>query len=171
MKSDLTIWLFLFNDFEDPLKFCNFKKSRFMKSIFSILAIICLFASCNSPKTAVNTNETDISQTQDTIKLVNDELEYEVIIIEAGFDSWMARRARPRNSYTQSFLESKNVQYVTEWNNRVLSSRFNSNLYEMSINYQQGTDYGFEVNYLLYHYFVYFQEKYKQKLSSHNPQF
>lgn len=142
-----------------------------MKSLFSILVIICLLASCKTPKTIANESETELSETQDTIKLVNDELEYEVIIIEAGFDSWMARRAKPKSFYTQSFLEAKNVQYVSEWNNRVVSSRYNSNLYEMSINYQQGTDYGFEVNYLLYHYFVFFQEKYKQKLSSHNPQF
>ncbi|OBX24169.1 MULTISPECIES: DUF6146 family protein [Bizionia] len=142
-----------------------------MKSLCSILITLCLFASCKTPETVGNVSETAITETQDTIKLVNEELEYEVIIIEAGFDSWMARRAKPRSFYTQSFLEAKNIQYVTEWNNRVVSSRYNNNLYGMSINYQQGTDYGLELNYLLYHYFVFFQEKYKQKLSSHNPQF
>ncbi|WP_417213391.1 DUF6146 family protein [Bizionia sp.] len=142
-----------------------------MKLLYSILVILCLMVSCKTPETVGNISETEVTETQDTIKLVNDELEYEVIIIEAGFDSWMARRAKPRNFYTQSFLEAKNIQYVTEWNKRVVSSRYNQNLYDMSINYQQGINYGFELNYLLYHYFVFFQEKYKQKLSSHNPQF
>ncbi|SFN68339.1 hypothetical protein SAMN04487989_102414 [Bizionia echini] len=142
-----------------------------MKLPWSILITLCLFASCKTPESVSQNSETQVTENQDTIKLVNDELEYEVIIIEAGFDSWMARRAKPKNFYTQSFLEARNIQYVTEWNNRVVSSRYNNNLYEMSINYQQGIDYGFEVNYLLYHYFVFFEEKYKQKLTSHIPRF
>lgn len=142
-----------------------------MKSLFGIVLIICLLTSCKPPKTVITDFEFVTTEIKDTIKLVNDELEYEVIIIEVGFEAWMARRARPRTFYSQSFLETRNIQYVTEWNNRVVSSRFNHDLYEMPINYQQGIDYGFEVNYLLYHYFVFFQEKYKQKLSSHNPQF
>ncbi|MBP92780.1 MAG: hypothetical protein CMC55_01545 [Flavobacteriaceae bacterium] len=142
-----------------------------MKLLWSILITLCLFVSCKTPESVSQNSETQVIENQDTIKLVNDELEYEVIIIEAGFDSWMARRAKPKNFYTQSFLEARNIQYVTEWNNRVVSSRYNNNLYEMSINYQQGIDYGFEVNYLLYHYFVFFEEKYKQKLTSHIPRF
>ena len=142
-----------------------------MKLLWSILITLCLFASCKTPESVNQNSETQVTENQDTIKLVNDELEYEVIIIEAGFDSWMARRAKPKNFYTQSFLEARNIQYVTEWNNRVVSSSYNNNLYEMSINYQQGIDYGFEVNYLLYHYFVFFEEKYKQKLTSHIPRF
>ena len=142
-----------------------------MKLLWSILITLCLFASCKTPESVSQNSETQVTENQDTIKLVNDELEYEVIIIEAGFDSWMARRAKPKNFYTLSFLEARNIQYVTEWNNRVVSSRYNNNLYEMSINYQQGIDYGFEVNYLLYHYFVFFEEKYKQKLTSHIPRF
>lgn len=59
---------------------------------------------------------------------------------------------------------------VTEWNARVLQPRqFNPDLYELQINYDPKMDYGYEVNYLLYNYFLYFQIKYKQRLSYFVP--
>ena len=143
-----------------------------MKNILILVLLLLIGVSCKSSKTQTNTgdNESD-SQTQDTIRIANDDIEYEVIIIEAGFDSWMNRRARPRSYYSSTFLEARNVQYVTEWNRRVVSSNFDKSLYEMQINYTQGIDYGFEVNYMLYHFFVFFEERYKQNLTSHNPRF
>ena len=82
----------------------------------------------------------------------------------------MQARARPRGYYTQTFLESRNIVYVTEWNNRVLSpDRYDPNLYELQINYERGIDYGYEVNYLLYYYFIYFQRTYNQRLAGWVP--
>lgn len=119
---------------------------------------------CSSTKNNVVVKNTH-SET-DTIKIVNEEEEYEVIIIDPGFNSWLAARAKARGYYSQTFLETKNLQYVTEWNIRVNSpSRYSSNLYEMSIDYQSNINYGYEVNYLLFNYFVYFQQKYHQRLT------
>ncbi|WP_338418062.1 DUF6146 family protein [Pseudotamlana carrageenivorans] len=82
----------------------------------------------------------------------------------------MASTAKPRGYYSQSFSENRNAQYVMEWNQRVIQpQRYAPNLYELQINYNQGTDYGYEVNYLLYNYFVYFQFKYKQRLGPYVP--
>jgi hypothetical protein len=143
-----------------------------MKNILILVLLLLIGVSCKSSKTQINTGDNEsASQTQDTIRIANDDIEYEVIIIEAGFDSWMNRRARPRSYYSLTFLEARNVQYVTEWNSRVVSSNFDKSLYEMQINYTQGIDYGFEVNYMLYHFFVFFEERYKQNLTSHNPRF
>jgi len=47
--------------------------------------------------------------------------------------------------------------------------RFDPNLYELQIDYQQGIDYGYEVNYKLYNYFIYFQLTYKQRLGPFIP--
>jgi hypothetical protein len=53
--------------------------------------------------------------------------------------------------------------WVGEWNRRVLQPfRYNQNLYEMTINYNQNIDYGYEVNYL--QLYGLFQNTYKQKL-------
>ncbi|PNQ73131.1 hypothetical protein C1T31_09085 [Hanstruepera neustonica] len=144
-----------------------------MKNLIIIFCIIIAIASCKSKDVSINAQEdiSHASEKQDTIRIANDSIEYEVIIIEAGFDSWMLRRARPRSYYSKTFLEARNIQYVTEWNRRVVSSGFDRNLYLMQINYEQGIDYGFEVNYILYHYFVFFEEKYKQNLTVHNPRF
>ena len=75
-----------------------------------------------------------------------------------------------KTNFFQTYLENRNIIYVSEWNSRVLQpQRFNPNLYEMQIDYRQGIDYGYEVNYKLYNYFIYFQLKYKQQLAGRVP--
>ena len=106
----------------------------------------------------------------DTIKIVNEELEYEVTIIDAGFAVWLASRAQPRNFYSESYLENKNQFFVAEWNRRVLEpQRFDPTLYELQINYDPSIHYGYEVNYLIYNYMIYFQNTYKQRLWGYVP--
>ena len=46
---------------------------------------------------------------------------------------------------------------------------FDQNLYMLRIDYDVRTDYGYEVNYLLYNYFIYFQLKYNQQLTTLIP--
>lgn len=117
-----------------------------------------------------DTTEIDKTVANDTVNIVNEDLEYEIIIIEPGFNFWLSSRAKPKGYYSQGYLENKNLIYVSEWNNRVLQPlRYNPNLYEMQIDYRQGIDYGYEVNYKLYNYFIYFQLKYKQQLAGFVP--
>lgn len=105
-----------------------------------------------------------ISDENDTIRIKNDSLEYEIIIIEPGFNSWLYTQ-RPRGYYSQGYLENRNVLYVTEYNMRVRNFQiFDPLMYPQEINYDFSLDYGYEVNYLLYNYFIYFQQKFKQKL-------
>jgi len=100
----------------------------------------------------------------DKVVIENKELEYEVIIIEPGFNSWLATQKRMWY-YSQPSLEIKNQFYITTWNQRVLQPfKYSTNLYEMRIDYDSHIDYGLEVNYKLFMYFTYFQQKYKQKL-------
>ena len=143
-----------------------------MKAIASIF-FICIFTlSCNSSKQTVSSKDEKLENLKlnDTVSITNDELEYEIIIIEPGFNFWIASRARPEGFYSQQYLESRNLIYVSEWNNRVMQPfRFNPNLYEMQIDYRSGIDYGYEVNYKLYNYFIYFQLTYKQQLAGFVP--
>lgn len=137
-----------------------------MKNLLLILLITIFAFSC---KTSVNSAHSNINKSQaevgDTLTISSDQLEYDIIIIEPGFSAWLASIAKPEGFYDQYYLESKNRRYVIEWNTRVLQpQRFNTNLYEMRINYQAGVDYGYEVNYKLYNYFVFFQNTYKQNL-------
>ena len=93
-----------------------------------------------------------------------------MIIIDPGFSSWLAKNAKPRGFYSLNFLENRNQTYVIEWNSRVnLIQGNNRNIYEMRIDYEPFTHYGYEVNYLLYNYFIYFQITNNQKLGGFIP--
>ncbi|MWB94730.1 hypothetical protein GON26_10170 [Flavobacterium sp. GA093] len=138
-----------------------------MKTPFYILAVLFIIIACSTSQKTVNDTSKQKVAVNDTVRIANDSLEYEVIIIDPGFSSWLVSRAQSRNYYSQSYLENKNQQYVAEWNNRVNQPmRFNPDLYEMRINYDSFINYGYEVNYLIYNYMVYFQNTYKQNLGA-----
>lgn len=106
----------------------------------------------------------------DTIRIANDELEYEILIFDNGFSSWFNSFAKPRNYYSQSYLESRNRVWVLEWNRRTIqATQYNADMYALSIDYQQNIDYGYEVNYMLYYYLVYFQLTNNQRLGGFTP--
>ena len=142
-----------------------------MKNSFIILVFIfCILLGCNTTKRPITSIDNPLVTRNDTIRIANDSLQYEVIIIDSGFSNWLATRAYPRNYHSKSYLENKNQLYVSEWNNRVLQpQQYDSNLYEMSINYDSNIDYGYEVNYLIYNYMIFFQNAYKQKLYGYVP--
>lgn len=142
-----------------------------MKNFISILLIILTIIACSTTSQNIASNDSASNKkANDTVRIANDSLEYEVIIIDNGFSYWLNSRALPRNHYSLSYLEIKNYQYVMEWNNRVLQpNRYSPNLYEMTIDYQPQIHYGYEVNYLIYNYMIYFQNTYKQKLAGYVP--
>lgn len=142
-----------------PLLICIF---ALMKYLFSILIFAFIIISCDSTKPVVQT-ETDTSTLSDTVRIANDSIEYEIIIIEPGFNSWLVTQP-PKGYYGISYLESRNRQYVVEYNNRVYSPGYNKNLYVQEINYDPTVSYGLEVNFLLYNYFKYFETTYNQAL-------
>ncbi len=137
-----------------------------MKNIISILILLLTIYSCSSTQ---NTNTSSSIKNpkevvNDTIRIANDSLEYEIIIIEPGFQSWLVSQ-RPRGYYGLSYLEIRNRIYVTNYNIRVNQpQQYNPSIYQQRINYNPQTKYGYEVNYLLYNYFVYFEQRYKQRL-------
>ncbi|NRD20189.1 hypothetical protein HNV08_09015 [Winogradskyella eckloniae] len=143
-----------------------------MKKLMPFIILLVLIASCksyNNNQTISQENETSLVE-NDTVVISSDESDYEIIIIEPGFNSWLLTTARPEGYYSQEWLESRNAILVQSWNQRNLQpSAFDPTLYELRIDYDTRTDYGYEVNYKLYNYFVYFQIKHNQRLSSFMP--
>lgn len=139
-----------------------------MKKVVYIVIVLGFIISCNSTqKTVTDAPKAAIS---DTVKIANAEEEYEIIIIDPGFSTFLYGQARPRGYFSLELLEQRNQMYVREWNNRVrLPLSYDPDLYEMEINYDPNVRYGYEVNYLLYNYFVYFQNQYKQRLGGIVP--
>ncbi len=133
-----------------------------MKNLIYTIITTLLIIGCAS--TSTKTMDMVSADTgSDTIRIANDSLEYEILIIEPGFNSWLVTQ-RPRGFYGETFLETRNRIYVTEYNQRVLQpQRFNTNLYVQQINYEPNIHYGYEVNYLLYNYFLFFEQRYRQR--------
>lgn len=139
-------------------------------SLYIIAFIFCIILGCTSSKSGFTDKNKPTGSKNDTVKIANEALEYEVIIIDPGFSTWLNATALPRNYYSQSYLENKNRIWINEWNSRILQpQRYSPNLYEMSIDYDSNIDYGYEVNYLIYNYLVYFQNTYRQKFSGNVP--
>ncbi len=143
-----------------------------MKKIIPFIVILALIASCksyNNNQTINNDVENSLVQS-DTVSISSDENDYEITIIEPGFNAWLYGTARGRGFYSQQFMETRNILFVQEWNIRNLHPlTFDPILYELRIDYDSHTDYGYEVNYKLYNYFIYFQLTYKQRLSGFIP--
>lgn len=143
-----------------------------MKKIaFLIIALIFVYSCATTQtdqkmtKSISSTDSTKVTE-NDTVRIANDSLEYEIIIIDPGFSTFLASIARPENYYSQSYLENKNQFLVIDYNQRVMQPfRYSPDLYEQQINYDPRIDYGYEVNYKLYNYFVFFSRKYDQRFS------
>jgi len=137
-----------------------------MKNIIFIFVLGLFIYSCSSTKNRDFTKKEITANANDTVRIANDSLEYEIIVIEPGFNLFINSIARPRGHYSQSYLESKNKFLVQEYNSRVAQPfSYNPNLYIQEINYNNSVDYGYEVNYMLYNYFVFFSREYNQRFS------
>lgn len=88
--------------------------------------------------------------------VVVDSIGYKLIVLDPGFDAWLAGKPS-KDFYSKEYYELKNRLYVTEWNLRYMNSR-NGLLYDTYIDYKPQIDYGLDLNYRLYYYFLYFEE-------------
>ncbi len=139
-----------------------------MKNFLYIILLGLMIYSCGTTREGDFAKKSGVANVKanDTVRIANDSLEYEIIIIEPGFYMFLNSLARPEGYYSQSYLENKNQFLVQEYNQRVMQPQtFNPNLYIQEINYDPNIDYGYEVNYLLYNYFVFFSREYNQRFS------
>lgn len=120
--------------------------------------IILLLASCTANKTSYASAE------EKPVHIANDELEYEVIVFDIGFNRFLNTQSRPRGFYNLTMLEAKNIFFVSSYNIRANNPSQFGDMYGPNIGYQSHIRYGYEVNYLLYNYFLFFQQKYRQRL-------
>lgn len=124
-----------------------------MKKIYLLFIGLFLIISCRTKKNGAFDKR---NSKNDTIRIANDDLEYEVLIIDPGFNGWLASYAKPRNYHSQNYMEQRNRMWIMQWNQNAISGQ-RRELFEMTINYESNVDYGYEVNYLIYNYLTYFQ--------------
>lgn len=137
-----------------------------MKNFIYIILLGLFIYSCGTTRDRDFQKKPKAVTANDTVRIANDSLEYEIIIIEPGFNLFLNSIAQPRGYYSEQYLENKNQFLVQEYNARVRQPQaYNPNLYVQEINYEPTIDYGYEVNYLLYNYFVFFSREYNQRFS------
>jgi hypothetical protein len=95
---------------------------------------------------------------------VNEEGEYDLIVIDDRYDYYLNAVAQPMNSYTEEYLKSRNRTLVSEWNSYYFSGRYR-NIIESSIDYDPNIEYGLKYEYKLFQVFHYIQWRYGLKLS------
>ncbi|MDH6309813.1 hypothetical protein M2451_002184 [Dysgonomonas sp. PFB1-18] len=93
-----------------------------------------------------------------------DKDEYEAIVLDPGFESFLLTQTS-KDFYSETYLKTKNVLMVTEWNARhSLPLLYDPNIYEVSIDYNPQTDYGLEVEYRLYMFFRFMEKEHRMSL-------
>lgn len=132
-----------------------------------ILVIFMMIAIGNTTALAQNkvkNSNTTNGKKKDVVH-ITDHKSFKVTFNDDRFHSWLTKQ-KPKSKYLQSSLEIENLQYTSEWNRRVGNPEFDSDLYVEHIDYQikPKRHYGIDVNYKLYMYFKYFEEKHEKIL-------
>src|SRR5690606_1937856 len=83
--------------------------------------------------------------------------EYDLAVLDLGYESFLAMQPSAK-TYSLSYLQNKNKQYVSIWNSRVNTG--NPYIYEMRIDYDSQTYYGLEFEYKLFQFFKFMEDKY-----------
>jgi len=140
-----------------------------MKKIFFLLAAVSFLAACSGPKETVKT------EPKKTVKIEpkgnesqEDSVEYELIVLDPGFETWYMLQNSPARYRSQEYYENWNHQYVTAWNYLATQPRKRS-FFEPIIGYEPGVDYGFELNHKLFYYFQYVEHVLGIQILDHHP--
>ncbi len=143
-----------------------------MRYFFIIVFLLCTTISCGSGASTSTKKEKKTASTSPTnatpekIHITNND-NFDVTFEDVGFYNWLAKQS-PKSEFLRSSLEITNLQYVTEWNRRVdTPEKYDNELYKKKINYKihPKKHYGLDVNYELYMYFKFFEEKHEMLLN------
>lgn len=127
-----------------------------MRNILQLLILIIAFAAC-SPRASSNI---DVPKSENlVINNGENEEEYELTIIDPGFQTWFSSHAKPVNFYSKSYYESQNRRYVTSWN-ELYQRTGGSGPFGNYVDYRFTEDYGLALNYELFWYFKYIESLY-----------
>lgn len=146
--------------------FYQILKKPSMKYINVFALVFITMISCSSSKTltskAVSSNTMNATE---TIHITNNE-GFNITFKDKGFYAWLQKQ-QPKKEFLESTLEINNYQYVEEWNKRASNpSMYDPKLYSQIIPYkfQPKKRYGLDVNYELFMYFKFFEEKHEKIL-------
>jgi hypothetical protein len=130
-------------------------------SIFFLLAL--LVATAASAFQSDNYQEKADAKPDSVAIASGDSTEYELIVLDVGFSSWFISNRKPIWYYDKEYYHIKNTFYTTTWNIRVLENMHRPP-YDFAIDYNQNIDYGVELEWQLFWYYKYLEQKYNINL-------
>ena len=133
-----------------------------VRFFFFILTLISIGA-CSSSKNIEN-------QTKAEIEITADSTEYELLVMDVRFESYLLSQPYPKEFYSIDYYKQWNIRYCTEWNIRHSNPFRYGDFYETNIPYESNVDYGLDFNFRLYHYFQFIQKEYGIVLISRRGQ-
>jgi len=86
-----------------------------MKTIWLIITALYL-AGC-----AGSGPRTDRPVSENVVDLQQEEEEYQITIIDPGFETWRITNSRPIWYHSPQYYRQKNILYVSDWNAKVYS--------------------------------------------------
>lgn len=140
-----------------------------MKKILILIAAVSLMIACSGPKGTVKIEPSGSKIAQNGSVIKNDSLEYELVVLDPGFESWYLLQDSPANYRSQQYYEGWNFQYVTAWNSlATLPGR--RSFFQTIIGYEPNVDYGFKLNHKLFYYFQYVEHVLNIPILGYGPQ-
>lgn len=127
-----------------------------MKLSFFIGIIALMVWSCSPSKEATKTSAELTKSSQDST-------EYEVVIIDSGFDLWFLTNYSPSKDRSNEYYRYKNLVAIANWNDYYRLGRYDR-VIDSYIDYRPDIDYGIDVNRKLFWYFEYVKSDYRINL-------
>lgn len=129
------------------------QKRSAMKNIILFVSVISLIWACSSQQ--------DISSSdQSNIEINSDSTEYELIVFDARFETFLVSQPYPSWYYSNEYYKQWNIRYCIEWNIRHSDPLRFGDFYETNIPYDSSVDYGLDFNFRLYQYFQFIEKEY-----------
>ncbi|MCT4645940.1 MAG: DUF6146 family protein [Carboxylicivirga sp.] len=125
---------------------------------WTLLIAVLMFATyaCQSGKPVANSD----APAQELSVEAKDSTEYELLVFDGRFDTFLATQPYPKNYYSNEYYQNWNYRYCIEWNIRHSNPTRYGSFYETDIPYDPTIDYGIDFNYKLYQYFQFIDKEY-----------
>ena len=133
-----------------------------MKKLLFLLAASSFVIACSGPKGMVKIEPNSYEVAQD------DSLQYELIVMDPGFETWYMLQNTPARYRSQEYYEGWNQQYVSAWN-YLATQPGRRSFFQTIMGYEPGEDYGFELNHKLFYYFQYVEQVLRIPILDHRP--
>ena len=127
-----------------------------MKNLLISIFTILIFGACSSYSSFNESTTAKNKNVVDKTSIAKDTCEYELVILDIGFETWFATHNMLAAAHSNQYYKNWNQRYVSEWNRLHLQGH---PYFENLIDFRPTEDYGFDINYKLYHYFLFVEDK------------